>query len=236
MTIPIKPIKPKRISDQVFDQIRELIFRGTLKPGERLMTERELALAMNVSRTTIRDAIQRLVAMGMIVQKQGQGTFVKAVDATLENPLAKAMKAQNASLNDLLEVRMGLECNAAALAAKRADETDINAMVQSIDEMQAEIGSGRLGTEADTSFHMAIAYAAKNPLHILIMRNFYDYLFLGIGENLACLYEDPKNIHIILRQHKMILASIKARDPEKAYDAMNEHICFVLDFFKNRDQ
>ncbi|MCP4721904.1 MAG: FadR family transcriptional regulator, partial [Desulfobacteraceae bacterium] len=75
MTIPIKPIKPKRISDQVFDQIRELIFRGTLKPGEKLMTERELALAMNVSRTTIRDAIQRLVAMGMIVQKQGQGTF-----------------------------------------------------------------------------------------------------------------------------------------------------------------
>lgn len=236
MTIPIKPIKPKRISDQVFDQIRELIFRGTLKPGERLMTERELAQAMNVSRTTIRDAIQRLVAMGMIVQKQGQGTFVKAVDAALENPLAKAMEAQNASLNDLLEVRMGLECNAASLAAKRADEDDITAMEQSIDEMQAEIGSGRLGTEADTAFHMAIAYAAKNPLHILIMRNFYDYLFLGIGENLACLYENPQNIHIILRQHKKILASIKARDPEKAYAAMNEHIRFVLDFFRDKDQ
>ncbi len=56
MTISIKPIKPKRISDQVFDQIRELIYRGTLKPGEKLMTERELAQAMNVSRTTIRDA------------------------------------------------------------------------------------------------------------------------------------------------------------------------------------
>jgi GntR family transcriptional repressor for pyruvate dehydrogenase complex len=70
MTIPIKPIKPKRISDQVFDQIRELIYRGTLKPGEKLMTERELAQAMNVSRTTIRDAIQRLVTMGLITQKQ----------------------------------------------------------------------------------------------------------------------------------------------------------------------
>lgn len=234
MTIPIKPIKPKRISDQVFDQIRELIFRGTLKPGERLMTERELALAMTVSRTTIRDAIQRLVAMGMIVQRQGQGTFVKQVDASLENPLAKVMETQNASLEDLLEVRMGLECNAASLAAKRADEADIAAMTQAIDEMQMEIESGRLGTEADTAFHMAIAYAAKNPLHILIMRNFYDYLFLGIGENLACLYEDPENIQEILRQHKNILASIKARDPDKAYTVMNKHINFVLNFFEDR--
>jgi GntR family transcriptional repressor for pyruvate dehydrogenase complex len=234
MTIPIKPIKPKRISDQVFDQIRELIFRGTLKPGEKLMTERELAQAMNVSRTTIRDAIQRLVTMGMIVQKQGQGTFVKRVDAGTENPLARAIVAQGASLEDLLEVRVGLECNAASLAARRADEDDIMAMSQSIDEMQKEIESDRLGTEADTSFHMAIAYAAKNPLHILIMRNFYDYLFLGIGENLACLYEDPENIHEILRQHQTILAAIKARDPQGAYDAMNEHIDYVRKFFKNR--
>lgn len=235
MTIPIKPIKPKRISDQVFDQIRELIYRGKLKPGEKLMTERELAQAMNVSRTTVRDAIQRLVAMGLIVQKQGQGTFVKAMDDTLENPLAKAMEAQDASLEDLLEVRMGLECNAAALAAQRADETDITSLIQSIDEMQTEVDSGRLGTEADTAFHMAIAYAAKNPLHILIMRNFYDYLFHGIRENLACLYEDPKNIQEILKQHRTILDSIKARDPYKAYQSMNAHITFVKDFFKNRE-
>jgi GntR family transcriptional regulator, transcriptional repressor for pyruvate dehydrogenase complex len=139
MTIPIKPIKPKRISDQVFDQIRELIYRGTLKPGEKLMTERELAQAMNVSRTTIRDAIQRLVTMGLITQKQGQGTFVKPMEAVEENPLAKAMESQSASLVDLLEVRLGLECNAAALAAQRADETDITAMQQSIEEMQHEV-------------------------------------------------------------------------------------------------
>jgi len=174
------------------------------------------------------------VAMGLIVQKQGQGTFVKDIDDTIENPLAKAMVAQDASLEDLLEVRMGLECNAAALAAKRADETDITALLQSITEMETEVNSGRLGTEADTAFHMAIAYAAKNPLHILIMRNFYDYLFRGIGENLACLYEEPENIQEILRQHKNILDSIKARDPYKAYTAMNEHIGFVMEFFKNR--
>jgi len=234
MSIPLKPIKPKRISDQVFDQIRELIYRGTLKPGEKLMTERELARAMNVSRTTIRDAIQRLVAMGLIVQRQGQGTFVKSFDDRLENPLSKVIEAQNISLEDLLEVRIGLECNAVSLAALRADESDIIAMTQSIEEMQTAVASGRLGTQADTSFHMAVAYAAKNPLHILIMRNFYDYLFHGIRENLASLYEDPANIEIIISQHKSILAAIKARDNEKAWETMQAHIKFVMDFFKKK--
>ncbi|MCG8566583.1 MAG: FadR family transcriptional regulator [Desulfobacterales bacterium] len=236
MTIPLKPIKPKRISDQVLDQIRELIFRGKLKPGEKLMTERELAQAMGVSRTTIRDAIQRLVAMGLIVQRQGQGTFVRAYDEQMENPIVKAMEAQDASIEDLLEVRMGLECNAASLAALRADESDINAMTQSILEMREEVDSGRLGTVADTAFHMAIAYAAKNPLHILIMRNFYDYLFHGIRENLKSLYENPANIDIILTQHQGILEAIIGRNPDKAFSSMQTHIRFVMDFFRQLKQ
>ncbi len=234
MAIPIKPIKPKRISDQVFDQIRELIFRGKLKPGEKLMPERELAEAMNVSRTTIRDAVQRLAAMDLIVQKQGQGTFVKAYDDKLENPLAKAIEAQDIPLEALLEVRLGLECNAASLAALRADGSDINAMTQSFEEMKKEHELGRLGSQADTSFHMAIAFASKNPLHILIMRNFYDYLFHGIRENLESLYEDQESIKTIIKQHEKILVSIKERDSKKASDAMRTHIQFVVDFHKKR--
>ena len=232
MDIPLKPIKPKRVSDQVFNQLCELIYRGNLKPGEKLIPERELAKAMNVSRTTVRDAIQRLCAMGLIVQRQGQGTFVKSVSEKLENPISKAIEAQNATIEDLLEVRIGLECNAVSLAAVRADESDILAMTRSIEEMQAAVKSGRLGTQADTSFHMAIAYAAKNPLHILIMRNFYDYLFHSVRENLASLYKEQENIDIILKQHKEILAAIKARDKKTAWEAMQNHIEFVQRYFK----
>ena len=81
---------------------------------------------------------------------------------------------------------------------------------------------------------MAIAYASKNPLHILIMRNFYDYLFHGIRENLATLYQESKNIRIILGHHKNILAAIKARDQARASDAMQTHIEFVMDYFKKK--
>lgn len=236
MSSPIKPIKPKRISDLVFDQIRELIFRGRLKPGQKMMTERELAEEMNVSRTTIRDAIQRLSAIGLIVQKHGQGTFVGTYDEGHKNPIIKAIEDQNASLEDLLEVRMGLECNAASLAATRADQSDIKAMSQCIKEMKKEVQSGRLGNEADASFHMAIAYASKNPLHILIMRNFHDYLLHGIRENLASLYDEPKNVEIIFKQHDTILKAITSRDAENAYAGMKKHINFVLDYLDNKSK
>jgi len=234
MSLTLKPIKPKKISDQVFEQIRELIFRGTLKPGNQLMPERELADALEVSRTTVRNAINKLVVLGLLEHKQGQGTFVRSPDMRRENPLAAAMQAPDATINDLLEVRMGLECNAAALAAQRAREKDIVLIEASVEEMREEVGSGRLGTEADTSFHMGIAYATKNPVHVYLMKNFYDFLFVGIKKNLTHLYEDPENIDSILDQHGEIFQCIKKHDPDAAFEAMSRHIRFVQDFFKSR--
>ena len=234
MTHKLKPIKPKRISDQVFDQLRELIFRGEFKAGEKILTERELAEAFGVSRTSVRDAINKLVVMGLLEQKQGQGTFVRSPETKEKSILATMVESQDASISDLLEVRMGLECNAAAMAATRAVEKDFQFMEKSIEEMQKEVQSGRLGTEADASFHMAIAYATNNPLQVFIMKNFYDFLFSGIRANLEGLYQNPGNIDIILEQHKAIYQAIKKRDPESAYKAMKKHIDFVYDFFEGQ--
>jgi GntR family transcriptional repressor for pyruvate dehydrogenase complex len=188
---------------------------------------------MDVSRTTIRDAINKLVVMGFLEQKQGQGTYVRSRDSIENNPLAVAMESQDATLIDMLEVRMGLECQAAALAARRAVEKDIHFLEKSILDMSEEVESGRLGTEADVSFHMAISYATKNPLQIYIMKNFYDLLFVGIRENLSMLYKDPVNIKKIIEQHTNILETIRRHDPETARRAMENHINFVLAFFKS---
>jgi GntR family transcriptional repressor for pyruvate dehydrogenase complex len=226
-----KPVLQKKISDRVFEQLKELIFRGNLKPGDKLMPEREMADSMNVSRTTIRTAINRLVTMRLVEHKQGKGTFVAIPDPKRGNPFAAAMTTQDANIFDLVEVRMGLECNAAELAAKRADASDISALKHEFSEMEKEVLAGRLGTEADTAFHMAIAFATKNPLHIQVMKTFYDYLFHGIMENLQSLYEDQKNIHPILNQHKKIMQAIISRDPEAAFKAMQTHIEFIKTFY-----
>jgi GntR family transcriptional repressor for pyruvate dehydrogenase complex len=229
MKSSLTPIKPKRISDQVFDQLRELVFRGELKPGQQIMPERELATQLNVSRTSVRDAITKMVAMGLLEQRQGQGTFVR-LPADRQNPLAVAMETQEASLANLLEVRMGLECAAAAYAARRATDQDLRFLEKSIEEMQAEVASGRLGTEADVAFHMAISYASKNPLQVYIMKNFYDYLFFSIRENLSQLYERPGNIQTIIDQHQAIFQAIRSHDHQQAFSAMQRHIDFVLTF------
>ena len=228
----LSPIKIRRTSDLVFEQLRELIYRGQLKPGEQVMPERELAQAMNVSRTTIRNAINRLVVMGLLEQIQGKGTFVSTPSAMRANPLAQAMEAQEASVEDLLEVRMGLESNAAALAALRASAKDIGYMEESVREMQQEVDSGRYGTEADVSFHMAISYATKNPAQIQVMKNFSDFLFFAIRESRQQLYEEPEQIQKILKQHDLILQAIKSRDAKQAHATMQEHIQFVIDFIK----
>jgi GntR family transcriptional repressor for pyruvate dehydrogenase complex len=232
----LKPIKPKRISDQVFDQLKDLIFRGHFKPAEQLMPERALALKLGVSRPTVREALNKLVNTGLIEHRQGQGTFVcQPSDRTSQNPLAAVINGCDVGLVDLLEVRLGLECNAVSLAAHRATEEDLQELRNSLKEMAAEVAGGGLGSSADISFHMAIAFATKNTVHVNVMKSLYDLLFYGIKENLQHLYSVPGNLDIIIQQHTEIFNSIRVRDPDAAYQAMHRHINFVLDFFKERN-
>jgi GntR family transcriptional repressor for pyruvate dehydrogenase complex len=233
MKVQLKPIKPRRISDQVFEQLRELIFRGDIAPGQKLMTERELSENLGVSRSSVREAINKLVTLGFLEQRQGYGTIVRSLDEGGLTPLATVMEAQDASLIDLLEVRRGVECNAAAMAAERADEKDIRLMEKGLRSMEEDTARGGLGTEGDVGFHMAISYATKNPLQVYIMKNVFDFLFVGIRENLLHLYEDPENIQKILRQHTAVFETICSRNTSAAFDAMRNHIDFVISFFKS---
>ncbi|MGO9175822.1 MAG: FadR/GntR family transcriptional regulator [Desulfobaccales bacterium] len=235
MNILLKPIKARRVSDQAFEQIRDLVFRGQLKPGDQLMPERGLAQAMGVSRPTVREAIRRLVTMGLLEHQQGAGTFVRSLNAQREhNPLAAVIEGHDATLEELLEVRMGLEGQAALLAAQRASAEDLQVMEKALVAMQAENAAGRLGIDNDVSFHMALAFASKNPVQVYIMKNFYDLLHHGIKENLQALWEEPESLPIIAWQHREIYEAIKDHDPEGAYQSMKRHITFVLDFVRNR--
>jgi GntR family transcriptional regulator, transcriptional repressor for pyruvate dehydrogenase complex len=229
----IKPIKPRRVSDQVFEQLRDLIFRGRLRAGEKLLPERELAQALGVSRPTLREAINKLVSLGLVEHRQGQGTFVGLPAGQNEkNPLAALINGHEPSLEELLEVRLGLECQAAVLAAQRATEQDLAAIATCLDDMPAEPDQGRLGIEADVAFHMAIAYAAQNLAQVHILRTLYDLLHFGFRENLHHLYTQPGNLEIIDAHHQAVYTALRQHDPDAAFAAMKKHITFVLDFVR----
>ena len=232
----LKPIKPKRISDQVFEQIRELIYKGEFKAGQQILPERELAMSMAVSRTSVRNAINKLVTLGLLEHRQGQGTFVSSPDNRKGNPLAAAMMATDeATLDDLLEVRMGLECNAAMLAAQRATETDLKAIEKSLEEMEQDLeATDKIGTGSDAAFHMAVTFSTKNPVLIHLMRNFYDFLFVGIKKNLTHMYMDRTALEDVIVHHRAIFEAIQRRSSKDAFEAMRTHIHYVQEYFRTR--
>jgi len=225
------PLKPKKLSDQVFERIRDLIFRGDLKPGEQLKSERELTDIMAVSRPTIRQAIKKLIERGLVENRQGQGTFVcNPKDARGQNLLKDLIDWDDASLRDLLAVRMALECQAVTTAALRSTSEDVDALDRHVREMRESIEKGELGILEDVRFHMTIAYATKNQIQILLMKNLYDLLHFGIEESLNQLYLDPNNLESILDHHQRVADAIRTRNASAAYIAMQEHITFLINF------
>ena len=231
----LKPIKLKSIPDQIFEQIRELIFKGEFQPGKQIPTERDFATTMEVSRSSVRNAINKLVTIGLLEHRQGKGTFVASPENQQGNPLAAVMATEDATLDDLLEVRLGLECNAAELAALRATEQDILSIGKTVKEMVEDLKtSDRIWTESDAAFHMSIAYATKNPVLIHLMRNFYDFLFISIKKMLLHMYEDKDSLTRLTDQHIEIFEFIKNRKSLEAGASMRSHIRYVQNYFKNR--
>ncbi|MFH2066510.1 MAG: FadR/GntR family transcriptional regulator [Pseudomonadota bacterium] len=225
-----KEIRPKKIANQVFEQIQDLIYKGQLKPGEQLLPERELAEALSVSRNSVREAINKLIDRKLIENRQGMGTFVtKPEPGQQDNPLNTVL-GDDITAQELLEFRLGLECNAAVLAARKATSEDIAHLNTVMEEMRQMVKEGGMGYEEDVRFHMGIAYATKNKVHIHMMKRFYDLLYYGIWKSHMYLYQEKPNLGTILNQHGKILDAIRNHDTQMAYDFMREHIKFVMEF------
>lgn len=233
MAIPYRSINPKKAADLVFEQLRDLIYIGRLKPGERIPAERSLAETMRVSRPTVREAVSRLANQGLLTQRQGQGTFVSSGAGEKGNPLSVLLGGEAGASLHLLEVRLGLECNSAVLAARRATEEDLALLEESLDSIRELTDAGHTAYREDVYFHMRIAFASKNPVQINLMKHFYDLLLLGIRDNLEHLYRNPNNRQLIRSQHEAIFTAIKGRDTQAAFDAMRRHIGFVMDSYKD---
>lgn len=226
----LKPIKPVKISDKVYEQLRDMIFRGELRAGERLMSERELALTLNVGRPTVREAIQKLIEHGLIESRRGVGTFVLDEETRKSNkPLLKLLNGQDFSIVELLEVRLALETHSAALAARRATEDDMRMLEQSLNRLLDVKESTERNLDNELSFHMNIAFATKNIVQVHLMKSFYDVLYYGMNLAFPTLIKDEKFDEMTVGLHIAIFNAIKNRDPELAGKTMEKHIKGMLE-------
>lgn len=232
----LRPPSAKRLADQVFEQLYDLILRGEIKPGQRLMSERRMSEALGISRTTVREAIRKLVEKGLAENRHGAGTFVRAVKPEEPtNPLLHALRGQKPTLAEILEVRLPLECNGAELAAKRATEEDLRLLAQNIERMRELVVLGPESVDEEVCFHMNISYATNNVVQIQLMRSFFDVLHYGMQELFLKVYALPESPRRVFEQHFRIYDCIRHRDPDGARQAMWDHLSHMTQWLTRQE-
>jgi GntR family transcriptional regulator, transcriptional repressor for pyruvate dehydrogenase complex len=233
----LKPVKPAKISDSIVDQLKELILNGTLKPRDKLPSERDLVEQLGVSRPSVREALLILEAKGLVRGKQGGGTFVSDVLApSIVNPLADLIKDNPDAIDDILECRHGLEELAASYAAIRASADDLERIREKFFELTEATRAQDLlrSAKADADFHMAIAESSHNAALTHITRSLFDLLNTQMMKNWEQLLTDPKTCDDIHDQHQYIFEAIAGKDPDMARNAAHSHLSYIGRSLKDR--
>lgn len=223
-------VQVPRISDAVASTLERRILEGSLKPGDRLPPERELATEFGVSRPSLREAIQKLASKGMVQSRQGGGTFITAaLEASFFDPWQEMMGSYPNLREDMLEFRRMLEGQAAEWAAERATDADLQRLDQSFHALRAtfENDDTEKRSDADIAFHQAVGDASHNVLlgHLsaALLRLMHDNIRLNLGE----LKTVPAASRLLMSQHAAIHSAIVDRKPQAARSAAETHIDFV---------
>ncbi len=234
-SLEFESIKVPKVSDSIVDQLEEMILDGVLKPGDRLPAERDLALQLNVSRPSLREAIVVMEAKGLLLARRGGGTFVCDVIAhTITDPLVHLLKRRPNTAQDIVELRLSLEEVAAYHAALRANDTDRKILSHRYEALEAsyELTDTGRNAEADVEFHMAIADASHNVALVLVMRGLFNLLRVSIFDNLVKIYEEDCGKDIIVGQHRDLFNAVIAGEAEAAREAAHNHLAFVAATFR----
>jgi GntR family transcriptional regulator, transcriptional repressor for pyruvate dehydrogenase complex len=214
------PIQPTRASTEVIAQIREAIFSGVYRSGDRLPTERDMAAQFKVSRVTVRDALRVLEASGLVTVRVGGhgGPFVAMPDASvISASLGSQLQLQGTTFEELAEARLAIETTAARLAAERATAQDLAVLRASIE------GTGRHDNSAAESldFHYGLVKAAHNRVLLLMFEATRALIRSAFGELHR---EQPDMAGSGRSMHTALFEAIESRDADSAVRLMRDHL------------
>jgi len=225
-----RSVRQPKLSDVILEQLENMIIEGSLQPGQKLPPERELAVQFDVSRPSLREAIQKLEAKGLVNRKQGGGTFVNDnILSGMSDPLFDLMSKNTESQFDLLEFRHGIEGMSAYYAAMRgtpADFAEIEAKHQNIGTAQLE-NDFRLEAEAVFDFYLAVCAASHNVMFLQISRSMSTLFIDNIEQNLTMLAKRPDVFAKISDYRTNLMEAILSGQPQKAWGASHRHLAFI---------
>jgi GntR family transcriptional repressor for pyruvate dehydrogenase complex len=231
------PLRTPKLADALTDRLEQLILEGALRPGEKLAPERELAAKLDVSRPSLREALDRLQARGLIETNKA-GNFVSRFLTPMIDPLTSLFQSSDQALEDYLEYRCLIEGEAARLAAARATDVERDAISRCLDKLRTAHDSDDLAAEAETDaeLHMLIYEAAHNLVLLHIMRALYEMLRSDAFYNRRQLYAKSGSRDLLLDQHFAIAEAILARNPDAAAAAATAHIRGIAQALKEMRQ
>lgn len=210
----IKRIERKSVSEEVFEQLKDNIVRQLWPAGARLPSENELAGMFGVSRVSIRAALHKLIALGILEARNGEGTFVRqAISGAYMNSLIPMLILEPRDILELLEFRRGIERLSCELAAERATEEDIRRLEKVIEDMKKSCSENNVDryTADDFNFHLCIARISKNSVIENVMMILKDHIFAHFAEMNNKLGPD-----LNIECHIEIFKAIKTHDPKSA--------------------
>lgn len=221
------PIKNTRVYEKVIEQIKEMIITGTFKKGDKLPSEREMAESLQVSRTSIREALRELEIMGLIESRQGEGNFIKnSFENTLLKPLSTIFLLKESNSDEILELRNIIERGSVVLAAERITDEELAEMELLFDESLKSDLKDTL-VDIDIDFHYKIAQASKNFLILSILNAISFLIEAFIKDIRRNVITKEENINMLIQQHRAILSALKNHDPAAAEKAMLDHLQYV---------
>ena len=224
--------KPAPATEQAVAAIMHMITAGELGPGDRLPTERDLALRLGISRSTIREALHGLNMLRVLDVRHGDGIFITSLDARslLEVTGFAIQLLRDREVLNLFEVRAILEGSAAALASARITEEQRAALGHKLDVLDASTGIDDL-LEADIAFHASVAAAAGNPMLASLLDTFsartYRARYLRGSVGFDGIIADSR------LAHRRIYEAVISRDPEVARAAANSHVAGVASWLRS---
>ena len=232
MSIPSikKPVKQAKLSDIILQQLETMILEGSLKPGQKLPAERELAKQFDVSRPSLREAIQKLEAKNLVTRRQGGGTYVSdKILAGLSDPLFALMANNKESQFDLLEFRHGIEVMSAYYAAMRGTQADFDEIQRKHDNIgNAQLEENyHIEAKAVFEFYIAICAASHNAVILHLAHSMAPLLIDNIEKNLTILAKRPDVFSQISDYRTRLMSAIISGKPQIAWGASHRNLAFI---------
>jgi len=216
-------IKRERLADQVYEIVLKKIIDGHYPLGARLPSESVLAANLDVSRPIVPEALARLRSDGIVSSRRGAGTFVTRKPA---NEFARfAPVGDVADIMRCYELRIGVESEAARVAARSRSQAGLRAIREALSNLERAVSAGDIGAEADSAFHYAVAHASTNRNFVSALELVDQQMRAGIrlARELSRLQKQARLL-LVQEEHRAVYAAIADQDPDAAAAAMRAHI------------